>query len=159
MFSGLSEEELGFLIERVVPRHFTSNEMVFSEGQRCSGLYVVASGHVRIFKTSGAGREQVLSIDGLGNSIAEVPLFDGGNYPASCASVGDTTLLFVSKRDFQALCLVHPQVTLKVLRVVGARQTRIGDPLRWQSLRSTFGKDIMDTFAKPFRASSHCSKK
>jgi len=125
IFSGLSEEELGFLIQRVVPRRYLPGEIVFSEGERCSGLYVVASGHVRIFKTSGAGREQVLSIDGPGNSIAEVPVFDGGNYPASCATIDDTTLLFVSKQDFQALCLAHPQVTLKVLRVVGARLRRL----------------------------------
>jgi len=125
IFSGLSEEELAFLIPRVVPRHFSPGEIVFSEGERCSGLYVVASGHVRIFKTSGAGREQVLSIDGPGNSVAEVPVFDGGAYPASCETVGDATLLFVSKQDFQALCLAHPQVTLKVLRVVGARLRRL----------------------------------
>jgi len=121
IFSGLSEEELGFLVQRAVPRHFASGQIIFSEGERCAGLYVVASGQVRIFKTSGAGREQVLSIDGAGNSIAEVPVFDGGTYPASCAAIGDATLLFVSKQDFQALCLAHPQVTLKVLRVVGAR--------------------------------------
>jgi CRP/FNR family transcriptional regulator len=125
IFSGLSEEELGFLVQRVVPRHFAPGEIVFNEGERCSGLYVVASGQVRIFKISGAGREQVLSIDGPGNSVAEVPVLDGGNYPASCATIGDATLLFVSKQDFQALCLAHPQVTLKVLRVVGARLRRL----------------------------------
>jgi CRP/FNR family transcriptional regulator len=125
IFSGLSEEELGFLIQRVVPRRYLPGEIVFSEGERCSGLYVVASGHVRIYKTSAAGREQVLSIDGPGNSIAELPVFDGGNYPASCAAIDDATLLFVSKQDFQALCLAHPQITLKVLRVVGARLRRL----------------------------------
>ena len=35
------------------------------------------------------------------------------------------TLLFVSKQEFQALCLAHPQVPLKVLRVVGARLRRL----------------------------------
>ncbi|HTT23022.1 MAG TPA: Crp/Fnr family transcriptional regulator [Candidatus Sulfotelmatobacter sp.] len=33
--------------------------------------------------------------------------------------------IFVSKQDFQALCLAHPQVALKVLRVVGARLRRL----------------------------------
>ena len=50
-----------------------------------------------------------------------MPVFDGGNYPASCTSVGETTLLFISKQDFHAACLAHPQVSLKVLRTVGAR--------------------------------------
>src|SRR3954466_9848916 len=125
IFSGLSESELAFLAQRTVPRSFAAGETIFSEGQPCSGLYVVESGNVRIFKTSAGGREQVLSVDGPGSSIAELPVFDGGNYPASVTAIDDATLIFVSKQDFQALCLAHPQVALKVLRVVGSRLRRL----------------------------------
>jgi CRP/FNR family cyclic AMP-dependent transcriptional regulator len=125
IFSGLSEAELGFLSQRAVPRNFAAGEMIFTEGEPCLGMYVVQSGNVRIFKTSVNGREQVLNIDGPGSSVAELPVFDGGNYPASVSAVIDATLLFVSKQDFQALCLAHPQVALKVLRVVGARLRRL----------------------------------
>jgi len=125
LFSGLAADEMDFLAPRVVPRKFSPGQLVFNEGDPCSGLYVVASGHVRIFKTSAGGREQVLSIDGPGSSVAELPVFDGGNYPASVAAVDEATLLFVSKKDFQELCVTHPQVALKVLRVVGARLRRL----------------------------------
>ncbi len=125
LFSGLADSEMDFLAPRVVPRKFSPGQIVFNEGDPCSGLYVVASGQVRIFKTSASGREQVLSIDGPGSSVAELPVFDGGNYPDSVAAVDDATLLFVSKKDFQELCLTHPQVALKVLRVVGARLRRL----------------------------------
>ena len=125
IFSSLSESELAFLAQRTVPRQFGSGETVFAEGEPCTGLYVVESGHVRIFKSSPGGREHVLSIDGPGSSVAELPVFDGGNYPASVSVVDDATLLFVSKQDFQALCLAHPQVALKVLRVVGTRLRRL----------------------------------
>jgi len=125
IFSGLTESELLFLAQRAVPRHFSTGETVFGEGQPCAGLYVVESGHIRIFKSSPGGREQVLSIDGPGSSVAELPVFDGGSYPASVTAVDDATLLFVSKQDFQSLCLAHPEVALKVLRVVGARLRRL----------------------------------
>ena len=125
IFSGLTESELDFLAQRAVPRHYSGGELIFGEGEPCSGLYVIESGNVRIFKSSPNGREQVLSIDGPGSSIAEIPVFDGGVYPASGAAVDQATLLFVSKQDFQALCIAHPQVPLKVLRVVGARLRRL----------------------------------
>ena len=125
IFSGLSEAELAFLAQRTVPRRFDAGETVYAEGEDCTGLYVVESGHVRIFKSSTGGREQVLSIEGPGSSVAELPVFDGGNYPASVTAIDDATLLFVSKQDFQSLCLTHPQVSLKVLRVVGARLRRL----------------------------------
>jgi CRP/FNR family transcriptional regulator, cyclic AMP receptor protein len=125
LFTGLSENELTFLAQRAVPRNFSAGEMVFSEADPCTGMYVVESGQIRIFKTSAGGREQVLSIDGPGGSVAELPVFDGGNYPASVSAVEDCVLLFISKQDFQALCLAHPHVALKVLRVVGARLRKL----------------------------------
>ena len=125
IFSGLSEQEFAFLTSHLLQRKYAVGELIFGEGDPCAGLYVVQSGNVRIFKSSAGGREQVLSIDGPGSSIAELPVFDGGNYPASATAVDDATLLFVSKQDFQALCLAHPQVALKVLRVVGARLRRL----------------------------------
>ena len=125
IFSGLTELELAFLAQRTVPRRFAAGETVFAEGEPCTGLYVVELGHVRIFKSSPGGREHVLSIEGPGSSVAELPVFDGGNYPASVSAVDEVTLLFVSKQDFHSLCLAHPQVALKVLRVVGARLRRL----------------------------------
>ena len=125
IFAGLAENELAFLTQRAVPRRYAAGEIVVGEGEPCLGLYIVESGHVRIFKSSSGGREHVLSIDGPGGSVAELPVFDGGNYPASVAAIDEATLLFISKQDFQALCLAHPQVSLKVLRVVGARLRRL----------------------------------
>ncbi len=121
LFADLSETEIKFLAERAVPRRYADGELIFTEGDPCPGLFVIENGHIRIFKSSAAGREQVLAIEKPGNSVAELPVFDGGNFPASAAAVGDTHLLFVSKQDFHSLCLVHPKVALKVLRVVGMR--------------------------------------
>jgi len=139
LFADLSETEMKFLAQRAVPRQFAPGELIFSEGEPCAGLYVIESGRVRIFKSSPAGREQVLAIDGPGSSVAELPVFDGGNYPASAAAVDDTTLLFVSKQEFHSMCLVHPKVALKVLRVVGKRlRTLVGiiEELSFTTVRS-----------------------
>jgi CRP/FNR family transcriptional regulator len=125
VFSDLAPTEVDFLDRHAVPRTYAAGQLIFSEGDPCSGLFMVASGYVRIFKTSPGGREQVLSIDGPGTSIAELPVFDGGAYPASALAVDEATLLFVSKEAFRELCLTHPQVALKVLRVVGLRLRRL----------------------------------
>ena len=79
--------EFAFLISRLVQRNYGAGEVIFGEGDLCAGLYVVQSGSVRIFKSSVGGREQVLSIDGPGSSIAELPVFDGGTYPASAQAL------------------------------------------------------------------------
>ncbi len=102
-----------------------AGDLIFSEGDPCQGFYVVESGEVKIFKAAASGREQVLTIDRAGSSVAEIPVFDGGAYPASAVATVDTTLLFVSKRDFRTLVLEHPEVGLKVLKNVGGRLRRL----------------------------------
>jgi CRP/FNR family transcriptional regulator, cyclic AMP receptor protein len=125
MFAGLAPNELDFIAERSLLKQYAAGETVFNEGDPCSGLYVVEQGTIKIFKTSPNGREQVLSIDGPGSSVAELPVFDGGAYPASAAAMSDTRLVFVSRQDFRSLCLEYPEVALKVLRVVGGRLRRL----------------------------------
>ncbi len=125
IFNGLTETELRFLAERALPRAYKKGELLFTEGDPCTGLFVIESGKVRIFKSSSNGREQVLTVEGPGSSVAELPLFDGGNYPASTAAIENASIYFISKQDFHSLCLVHPQVPLKVLKVVGARLRRL----------------------------------
>jgi CRP/FNR family transcriptional regulator, cyclic AMP receptor protein len=125
IFNGLTETELQFLAERAVPRTYSKGELLFTEGDPCTGLFVVETGNVRIFKSSPNGREQILTVEGPGSSVAELPLFDGGNYPASTAAVGEARIYFISRQDFHALCLVHPQVPLKVLKVVGGRLRKL----------------------------------
>jgi CRP/FNR family transcriptional regulator len=121
LFADLDENELTYIVDRVVSRKFLAGEMIFSEGDPCPGLWVVESGKVKIFKSAASGREQVLTFEGPGGSVAELPVFDGGNYPASAVAVVDSALLFVRKEDFRLLCLKCPEVALKVLRVVGRR--------------------------------------
>lgn len=125
IFNGLTETELQFLAERAVPRSYSKGELLFTEGDPCTGLFVIESGQVRIFKSSPNGREQVLTVEGPGSSVAELPLFDGGTYPASTAALNEARVYFISKQDFHSLCLVHPQVPLKVLKVVGSRLRKL----------------------------------
>ena len=121
LFSNLSQPELQMLATRSVRKLFSTGELLFSEGEPCNGLHIIARGKVRLFKTSVNGREQVLSVNVSGESVAEIPVFDGGPYPASAVALEETEIAFISRRDFNAYCLEHPEVPLKVLTVVGAR--------------------------------------
>lgn len=125
LFASLTDAEMRALCSRVNHRHFGRGELLFNEGDACAGLFVVSSGRIRIYKMSPTGREQVLSIEGPGSSFAELPVFDGGNYPASASALEDTETLFISRKDFQAFCREHPDVALKVIAVVGSRLRRL----------------------------------
>ncbi len=121
LFSNLSSPELQLLAARTARKFFHTGESLFYEGEACKGLHIISQGRVRIYKASASGREQVLGVNGPGESVAEVPVFDGGPYPASVIALEDTEVAFISRKDFHDYCLEHPEVALKVLAFVGAR--------------------------------------
>ena len=125
LLSGLTPSELQQLAARTIRKTFRIGELLFTDGEFCHGLHIIARGKVRIFKTSLAGREQVLAVNTPGESVAELPVFDGGPYPASAMAIEDAEIAFISRRDFQAYCIDHPEVALKVLATVGARLRRL----------------------------------
>lgn len=121
LFSGLSESELQALAQRVIERSYTAGEMLFWEGEPCAGIFLIVKGSVKIFKTSVSGREMMLALESAPSTVAELPLFDGGPYPASVRAVEDILTYFINKGDFQQVCRAFPDVALKVLAVVGRR--------------------------------------
>ena len=125
LLSTLTPAEIQLLAARTARKRFGAGELLFTEGEPCHGLHIIARGKVRIYKMSVGGREQVLAVNHPGESLAELPVFDGGTYPASAVAIDDAEIAFISRKDFQAFCMEHPEVALKVLAVVGGRLRRL----------------------------------
>src|ERR1035441_9104329 len=121
LFAALSENELQGLAQQAMEKRFAAGEMLFWEGEECAGIFLIVQGTVKIFRTSPGGREVMLSIETAPASVAELPLFDGGPYPASVRVMEPVAALFIDKTDFQQFCRQNPDVALKVLAVVGRR--------------------------------------
>jgi CRP/FNR family transcriptional regulator len=73
------------------------------------------------FQDVGGRTRMMLSLETAPSSVAELPLFDGGPYPASVRAVGLVLALFINKSDFHQVCRQFPDVALKLLAVVGRR--------------------------------------
>jgi CRP/FNR family transcriptional regulator len=97
----LPEATVVEVARRCIEKVYMRGEVLFLEGDPPKGLLVVREGAVKIFKTGDGGREQILEIEGPGRSVAELPLFDGRPYPASCAAVHDSVVLVLPPREFR----------------------------------------------------------
>ena len=125
LFAAISESALQSVAERTVPRSVHTGTRLFAEGEACKGLYVVASGRVAVYRASPDGREQVLHVQEAGQPIAEVPLFDGGPYPASARTLEDSRLLFLPRDAFEWLYRNNPEIADAVIRDLGRRLRRM----------------------------------
>jgi len=121
LFARFSDEARTRLASRCLTRTWPAGSLLFATGEPCRGLYIVESGRVRIFRTSPAGREQVLHTEGPGRPIAELPLFDGGAYPASAVTEVESRLVFLPRTEFEALYRANPDVAEAVIRELGKR--------------------------------------
>ena len=121
VFSGLSDKELDELVPLVIKRKLKDDTVIFHEGDPASAFYLVKQGRVKIYKVAADGREQVLSILGDGQIFGDVPVFDGGPYPATAATMSETEIYQVKRDEFEEFVRRHPEVALKLLRVLGQR--------------------------------------
>jgi len=117
----VDEAALGRLAKRTVPRTVGPGHLLFRAGDECRGLYVIEWGRGRIFRVSPEGKEQVLHIEGAGRAVAELPLVDGGSYPASAVTLDETRLLYVPRDEFVHLYRSSPDVADAVIRALGRR--------------------------------------
>jgi len=135
LFSNLTDDALRSIAERAMPRDFRKDELLFIAGEKALGLYVIVEGSVRAFRESFDGREQVIHVEAAGATIAEVPVFDDGNYPSTVIAEEDTKTLFLDKRDMRQLCLEHPEIPLAALRVLAERLRRCAELVETLSLK------------------------
>ncbi|MEP6991337.1 MAG: Crp/Fnr family transcriptional regulator [bacterium] len=121
LFGELNDAALLQLAERCVPRSVAAGNVLFTTGEDCRGLYMIESGRVRIYRTNPEGREQVIHIEGPGRTVAELPLFDGGPYPASAETIEESRLVFLPREAFEHLYRSHPDIAQAIIRAIGRR--------------------------------------
>ena len=121
IFAGRDAATLAALSARCVPRTVGAGVTLFRTGDRCNGLYLVLEGRVRIYRASPDGREQTLAVEGPGRPVAELPLVDGGEYPASAVTVTPSRLLFLPRAEFELAYRTNPDVAAAVVHALGRR--------------------------------------
>ena len=110
-FQDLGPEALDLVSERMIFRTFPAGKILFRKGEQARGIYVLVGGRIEIFRSTADGREQVLHTETPIQSVAELPVFDGGCYPASARTAEDSDVLFLSidtEKDSQRLCTTLP---------------------------------------------------
>lgn len=115
LFSGLDDENLAEVAAICSRRQFARGETVFSEGDRATGFYLLASGTMKLCKTSPDGREKVLHFAYPGETFAEAAFFGDGNYPADARSTEAGEALFFPRDAFMGLLERNPRFSMNLI--------------------------------------------
>lgn len=124
LFNGLPPAILESLAHVAEFRLLRRGEMLFLAGEPARGLFIIVSGSIRAFRVNAKGREQTIHVESAGACLAEVPVFDDGNYPATAVAEEPSGILFLAKADIKRFLIANPAVALAALRLMAGRLRR-----------------------------------
>lgn len=139
-FRPLDEDTLASIALLAARRAYQPDEVIFLEGEPCAGLFIVHAGHVKIFKASPEGREQILTIIGPRDSFNDVAVFDGGPNPASAQAMDATHVYVIERLTLVSLFDRYPKLAQAVVAVLAARCRMLVGMVEDLSLRSVAGR-------------------
>lgn len=120
LFVDVSEADLHELAARAQVRIFEPDDIIFYQGDLADRIWLVWQGRVKIVHHDEDGREVILEIISPGEAFGGAVLFFP-NHPATAKALQTARLICFSSELYASLMVKHPKVTLKLLRMLGAR--------------------------------------
>jgi CRP-like cAMP-binding protein len=96
-------------------RTYDKGAVVFSEGDPADQLYTVATGRVKVYKTTARGTDVILELFGPGDPVGAVAVYESRPYPATAAALEATTCLVIPRQAFFELLEAHPTLVRGLL--------------------------------------------
>jgi len=121
LFSTLDDQALSGLASCVRRRALRKDTIVFHKDQAGDALYLVESGHVRIFLPTESGGELTVEIARPGDVFGELALLDGRPRSASAETIEDTSLYVLAHEDFQRFLSATPQFATSLIALLSTR--------------------------------------
>jgi CRP/FNR family transcriptional regulator len=115
IFRKIPSEDRARLVPHTRIQDYRRGEQIFSEGSPSDRFYVIASGRVKVFKTTPAGKDVILEIFGVGDPLGAVALYEGWPFPASAIAIEDTTCLTIERSAFFSLLESYPTLVRGLL--------------------------------------------
>jgi CRP/FNR family transcriptional regulator len=120
ILADIPEPDLIDLARQVSFRNYVRDEEIFYQGDPADRVWWVYTGRVKIIYHDQAGREVILEIISPGEAFGGAVLFFP-NQPATAKALEDASIASFSSELYAKFLLDHPPVTLKLIRMLGAR--------------------------------------
>ena len=115
LFTNLSDSVLEALTRIAIPVQCRAGDILFYKGDPAPGLYAILHGRVKIAREAPNGREQVLTIAGVGQHFNSVPVFDDGPCPANAQAMTDVNLVLFPVDALREVVAKHPTLAMALL--------------------------------------------
>ena len=134
IFKDLDADELNQVADVCKEEKFVSGAYIFREGEHGNRLYLIVDGEVRISRDVPGSGEEALAVLKAGALFGEMAVFDRTERSTHAISNGGTTVLTISRPDFEMMLDFNRELAYKVLwacvRLLSSRLRSTNDSLR-----------------------------
>lgn len=154
LFAALDMDAAEQLMARMKLSRLPRGETVFHEGDPGDSLHVILQGKVKLARTSGDGRESLMSVLGAGEMFGELSLFDPGPRHTTAYVVSDTELISLGNAELRRVLAEHPEVAMQMLSGLALRLRKTNEGLSDLVFTDVPGRvakallDLADRFGK-----------
>ncbi|HHY56207.1 MAG TPA: Crp/Fnr family transcriptional regulator [Chloroflexi bacterium] len=119
---------------------YSREEVIFLEGEPTAGLFLVATGVVKICHHSRDGREHILHFIQRGDTFNDVSVLDGGPNPATAVAHTDVTLWRVTRENLQAVVVRNPALAWAMIENLARRARLLVATVQDLAMRNVRGR-------------------
>lgn len=147
LFSSLGSDDLERLSSSLQPRSHARGEIIFHRDDVGTDLFIIRKGEVTIRLSSSDGREVSLALLGRGAAFGELALLDEAPRSTDAVAREETSLLSLSRKDFQKFLEERPQVVPTLLAELSRlvrRVTRTVHDANFLDARARLARVLLD---------------
>ncbi len=106
------------LVSGGTERTFRKGEKIYGVDEIPQGMYYIAKGKIKVYKSGILGKEQIVRLAKDGDLLGYRSLIAGDRHSTTAIALEDSTLYFIQRDAFFRLCAVNDSLIQKVLVIL-----------------------------------------
>lgn len=112
----LSDDELELLNQGKMSGKYLPDEVIFREGDPCTGIHCVEDGFIGIRKLDASGNETLLRLNHSGDTMGYREFLAGIDHSNSAEALGSSVVCFIHASTVRSLLEHNPSLGLRFLK-------------------------------------------
>jgi HD-GYP domain-containing protein (c-di-GMP phosphodiesterase class II) len=120
-FAEISDADLRHIADIIQQKNYEEGAVIIEELTDAERFFIIYQGKIEITKRLDDGEELVLAVQSDGDFFGEMALLDARPRSASARALEPTTVLEISRDDFETLLFKAPMLAFRIMKELSTR--------------------------------------
>jgi CRP/FNR family cyclic AMP-dependent transcriptional regulator len=121
LFKGLGPDEMVEIAEKLPMATCRAGQVIYEPGETGEALFILKSGHVRLYRIAPDGRKLVLATLGSGTAFGDMSVLGQSMIGSFAEATEECTICIMSRVDIEQIILEHPRVAIRMVELLSGR--------------------------------------